>query len=397
MGAVAAVILLFIVAVVVVKAKSAWYSNSSSNSHSLNDLQEEVDAGGDVSTPGSIPLNANATTSLLSHQPGSTGTQSSLPRHEAEGGNTTQKLLLSGKKQANVNSEESKNTAVELAPLRKTFATSNYKHFYDQAKRAPFQHELLHAVNNVVNLYARRVNPNLDKDTLEDGIRVFMTKLQEDAFKNQKAMRTDVDAVAEYLWTSTKTHGVVKRLEFCSVLNAVIRDDIFQEIEAAAVIFRSINARRVKRVADAKQIGTATYPRKGETWRGSSFRNEFQDFFTQLVGQKYRVPGFLATSNKRKVAVEFVTSVQELLPRALWHIQFDRRGKRDHAYRVQHMTFVSKTLFKDEHEYLFSPYSVFTLVSVIWSDKLRKAHEFTIEAAIDNKDESEDLPLTPWY
>ena len=382
---------------VVVKTKSAWSSNNSANSHSLNDLQTEVDEDSDTSTPGSIPLNANATTSLLSHEPESTSTQPPLLPYEAGSGNTTQNLLLFGKHQANANREESGKTAVELAPLRKIFATSNYKRFYDQAMRAPFQHELLHAVNNVVNLYARRMNPNLDKHTLEGGIRVFMTKLQDDAFKNQKALRNDVDAVAEYLWTSTKTHDVVNQFEFCSILNAVIRDDIFQEIEAAAVIFRSINSRRVQRIGDAKHIATATYPPKGETWRGSSFRNEFQDFFTNLVGKKYRVPGFLATSNKRKVAVGFVIRVQEHLPRALWRIQFDRRGKCDHAYCVQHMSLVSKTLVKGEHEYLFAPYSAFTLVSVIWSDKLRKAHEFTIEAAIDNKDESEDLPLAPWY
>ena len=61
------------------------------------------------------------------------------------------------------------------------------------------------------------------------------------------------------------------------------------------------------------------------------------------------------------------------------------------------MTFVSKTLMKGESEYLFAPYSVFTLVSVKWSGELHKPHEFTIRAARDNKREVEELPLTPWY
>ena len=62
------------------------------------------------------------------------------------------------------------------------------------------------------------------------------------------------------------------------------------------------------------------------------------------------------------------------------------------------MTLVSKTLIAGEHEYLFALYSVFTLVSVKWSeDDLINPHEFTIEAARDNKEEDECLPLTPWY
>jgi hypothetical protein len=62
------------------------------------------------------------------------------------------------------------------------------------------------------------------------------------------------------------------------------------------------------------------------------------------------------------------------------------------------MSFVSKTLIGGENEYLFAPYSVFTLVSVKWSAKeLIFPHEFTILAARDNKEEDEDLPLAPWY
>ena len=61
------------------------------------------------------------------------------------------------------------------------------------------------------------------------------------------------------------------------------------------------------------------------------------------------------------------------------------------------MAFVSKTLIAGEREYLFAPYSVFTLVSVKWSAKLIKPHEVTIRSALDNKEEDEDLPLTPWY
>ena len=61
------------------------------------------------------------------------------------------------------------------------------------------------------------------------------------------------------------------------------------------------------------------------------------------------------------------------------------------------MSRVCKTLIGGESEYLFAPYSVFTLVSFKWSSELRYPHEFVIEAALDNLKEDEQMPLTPWY
>ena len=40
-----------------------------------------------------------------------------------------------------------------------------------------------------------------------------------------------VSAAAEYLWTSGKTHTLVNCMEFCSLLNTVIRDDHWSEIQ----------------------------------------------------------------------------------------------------------------------------------------------------------------------
>ena len=116
-----------------------------------------------------------------------------------------------------------------------------------------------------------------------------------------------------------------------------------------------------------------------------------------MIGQKYRVPGFLATSDNRDIAAAFAFNAGNAHPCAVWRIMFDPRGKGHPEYRVKHMTFVSKTLIAGENEYLFAPYSVFTLVLVEWSAKLIVPHEFTILSALDNKEEDEDLPLTPWY
>ena len=282
----------------------------------------------------------------------------------------------------------------------KTFAKSNYKWIYAQAKRARFQYNLLGAVEKVVTLYATRINPDQSEHFLKDQVDQFMKQIQDEAFKDDQTLQNDVDGAAEYLWTSAKRHDIVNRMELCSVLNAVIRDDLKEEIEAAAVVIRSIVSRCVQR-DDTDCVGLdrldPTYPTDGVTWRGGGFRNQFQTFFKRTKGQKYRVPGFLATSNNRRVAATFAFKADSAHPRVLWRVNFDRRGKYQPAYRIRHMTFVSKTLVKGEGEYLFAPYSVFKLVSLKWSENLTKPHELTVEAVVDNRCEDESLPLAPWY
>ena len=300
---------------------------------------------------------------------------------------------------------DSSSKASTLAPdtvySRRSFATSNYKRFYEGTKAPLFQHDLLHAVHNMLKLFAARINPTLDQTTVEDGVREFMEKIQGDAFKNNMALKSDVGAVSEYLWTSAKAHGVVNGMELCSVLNAVIRDDVAEEIKEAVTIFRSINSRRVHRMSVKRDTDDVmdhqSYPHGGETWRGGGFRQQYRAFFESMIGRKYRAPGFLATTIKRTIASSFAFKADKTHPCALWRIVFDPRGEHEYEYRVQHMTFVANTLIAGENEYLFAPYSVFELVSVKWSVKLGKPHEFVIQAAVNNKEEDENLPLTPWY
>ena len=279
----------------------------------------------------------------------------------------------------------------------KTFANSNYKRFYVDAEPSSFGHNLLSAVQEMVTLFARRINPELGPVALKDGVHAYIKKLQEDAFRNHQVLQEDVGAAAEYLWTSAKKHAVVNNMELCSILNAVIRADIAEEIQAATPIFRSLNTRRVHRTSEGANMDAQSYPPEGETWRGGGFCDEFKAFFDKIRGKKYRVPGFLATSESKGTATSFVHRVEQNRPRALWRVKFHRRGKTRAEYRVQHVSFVSHTLIPGEGEYLFAPYSVFTLLSVKWSSQLRKPHEFTIRPAVCNQEEDENMPLSPWY
>jgi hypothetical protein len=52
-----------------------------------------------------------------------------------------------------------------------------------------------------------------------------------------------------------------------------------------------------------------------------------------------------------------------------------------------------------EEEFLFAPYSVFTVESGEWSQNPddRTPHIIHLRAAVDNRHESEDMLLAPWY
>jgi hypothetical protein len=55
-----------------------------------------------------------------------------------------------------------------------------------------------------------------------------------------------------------------------------------------------------------------------------------------------------------------------------------------------------KGLVDGEQEYLFTAYSVFTVLHVEWKDD-DTLSRIVLEAALDNSAEDEDLPLAPWY
>jgi hypothetical protein len=62
--------------------------------------------------------------------------------------------------------------------------------------------------------------------------------------------------------------------------------------------------------------------------------------------------------------------------------------------------YVESSKFGDaEAEFLFAPYSAFTVVSVEPSDpkSYLAPHVMTLDAAVDNRLEPEDLPLAPCY
>ena len=69
-------------------------------------------------------------------------------------------------------------------------------------------------------------------------------------------------------------------------------------------------------------------------------------------------------------------------------------------HRCKHVNLVQKSNVKGEVEFLFAPFSVFTVVSVHVPSKptvtAGNPIVIVLEAAVDKRDEPDDLPLSPW-
>ena len=290
------------------------------------------------------------------------------------------------------------NFSTTKEPLRaRTFFDSSYKRFYENGEVAVLQRNLLYSVREMLWLFAKRMHSTNDYDcALKGKLDSFMKEIQDDAFTiHQQMPHDDVAMLAEYLCLCDKKHAVVQGMRFRDVINAVIKDDIPEEVKAAAVIFRSIGAKN--RSSRGVSASDQSYPTNRELWRGGNFRSRFKIFFQNITGCQFRVPGFLVCSKDKQVATTFVSNADKAHPCVLWRIVFDNGGKCDHQLRAQRMTFVSNTWESGSDKFYFMPYSVFTLVSVKWSVELVKPHEFTIRPVCNIYTHNEEVPLAPWY
>ena len=135
---------------------------------------------------------------------------------------------------------------------------------------------------------------------------------------------------------------------------------------------------------------------------GGGLPTEHQAFFQ--AGCKYRAPGFVATSFSRDVAYSFSQRAHDERgqPAVLWVISVHPDGRRNPRYACKHVNLVRKSHVAGEAEYLFAPYSVFTVQRVEWSvlgaggATADQPHIVHLEAAVDNLKEPEDLPVAPW-
>eukprot|EP00039_Didymoeca_costata_P002830 m.62946 g.62946 ORF g.62946 m.62946 type:complete len:420 (+) comp11546_c0_seq2:85-1344(+) len=293
--------------------------------------------------------------------------------------------------QSTTNADTSDPPAAASRVHTRSFATSNYKVEYENNMAPKWSHELLAAIEKFLGAYASTLgldNANVDQ---------FFESLQAEAFKHKEELigEEDVHHAAVRFWTSAKIFpGYGKELCFC--LNEAIRRDELNLMQPLSVIARSINKVCVTRTSEP----ASSFPPDACVYRGAVIPKEHIPFFS--VGKKYRVPGFLATSFQKRVALRFCQNSwrgnEGKSPAVLWEVQVDPMGKHDSSKICKQACYIERTNVPDEAEYLFAPYSVFTVKRIILSEKpdYKNPHIIQLEAAEDNMLEPEDLPLAPW-
>uniref|UniRef100_A0A6U4TLV5 NAD(+)--protein-arginine ADP-ribosyltransferase n=1 Tax=Hemiselmis andersenii TaxID=464988 RepID=A0A6U4TLV5_HEMAN len=138
------------------------------------------------------------------------------------------------------------------------------------------------------------------------------------------------------------------------------------------------------------------FPPGGLLHRGGGLPDEHFGFYQE--GKEFRVPGFLATSVSDEVANGFMVRARAREENAvLWRVFLDERGATQPRYQCMHVNFVEKSNVEGEEEFLFAPYSPFTVRKVIRGNgSTTRPHVIELEAGLDSREYAEDLPLAPW-
>eukprot|EP00729_Bicosta_minor_P005524 gene5524-5614_t len=147
------------------------------------------------------------------------------------------------------------------------------------------------------------------------------------------------------------------------------------------------------------------FPDKGVVFRGAVIPVHLVDsFFTPE--KKYRVPGFLATTFNLDIAHVFCERAYKASQSAgmdsaavIWVVHVDKRGASNQRYRNRNASLIRKSQVEGEEEYLFVPYSVFTVTKVVRGESsgFSRPFEIHVQAALDNALEPQDLIMAPWY
>jgi len=272
------------------------------------------------------------------------------------------------------------------APTSRTLRDSAFVREYTAVNVPSFQDELMLSVRKLVAWYAQQ--NGYDQKLVID----YFERVQKNAFKAGKEEQYKSDSIpfiAVRLWTTAERFA--DKVELCSILNKALRDDCSEIMALVAVIVRALNMQCVSRLS-GKHI---KWPKSNVTYRGTNMPRAAMMWYTQ--GKEYRVPMYLATSSDEEKAEEFMRGGAGIEP-VMFIFHFDK------VKRCKHVNFVDKTdgTVKGEKEFLFAPYSVFTVrrVEVVKEAKVtcfeRVFHIIEVDVAYDNAKHSLDLPLAEW-
>ena len=318
-------------------------------------------------------------------------------------------------------------------PIAPTFASRRFLRCYGK-KDVP-NVELLEdddqiwgCVRKHVIAHLKRVMTQTDATTQA---RAFVNSLKVECYAKAgdsflSEMLNQSATIAQRLWTSNLPDSTGTAL--FSYINAAIRTDSEDTAETAAQLARCINQLLVNRrgIKVDRLVKTLTdkeCPPKHQssnpkfdgviptgdldddearwcvTFRGGGMAPFARRFFEP--GQKYRIPQFFATSFKEGVATGFMRDRGDFEGQKLealkWYVHVPL-GYCDHAALVEKSNMADGDEETPEFEFLFAPFSVFTVQKVRWSAEPSnmRPHEVHIMASPDNAIESNGLPTAPW-
>lgn len=272
-----------------------------------------------------------------------------------------------------------------------TFRTSNFKQKYATAPVPEGALEIGPPLRRLLEWYCETKGIPYHPLPGQNGAgQTMLKRLQAEAQIHGDELAGDrrgIAQVAQRMWTSAQTLADTGE-EFCSILNHALRkDDPPDVIQAVAELSRSINELCVQGAAGSAVV----HPPDNVCFRGGGFDDRHRGFFIQ--GKAYRQPAYLATSFSQQKAMEFMRRAGRSPQRVIWRVHIDP------VLKCEHVNLVRKVApgVPDEEEYLFAPYSVFTVRTVAWRrGTVDDPHEIDLDAAPDNQGPPEDLPLAPW-
>jgi len=289
----------------------------------------------------------------------------------------------------------------------RTFATSDFKRQYEaMTEPVTLQHKLWDAVHGLVTKEARRLG--VPQQRADDAL----LALQRNAFTAgsvaggaalpsglQEALDpAELRKLTARVWSSNVNFEGRDHWP-CSLLQAALRND---DAEHAVVFAKALNAFVV---ADRSQpLGAGRPALPARTYRGGSLPRDKHYFFT--AGRQYRMPMFLSSTTNQQKVHEFM---QEKAPdgtltskpdTVLWTFVFDARLGCNHVnlINLHDGSLGGNANAAAEAEWLFAPYSFFTVESVDYKDNptWTNPHSVVLRVAPDNQLERADVPNAPW-
>jgi hypothetical protein len=255
----------------------------------------------------------------------------------------------------------------------RSLATSAFKAAYGQAAVPQGQMDLGLALGELLKGYCDAYGI----DWLREG-KPFLQKLQQEALQN---LADPIDEMMQRMWTTT---AQLRGREFCFIFNDALRSDLALLAESVAVLSRGVNTLCVS------VPPKPPFPPNDVCFRGGGFDDQYRGFF--VPHRPFRIPNYFATSFSQAVADGFLRR-STMASKVRWVVRVDP------VRRCVHVNLVTRRVpgLPDEQEYLFAPYSTFTVRSVQWNaGSDAEPHVIELVAAVDNKAEPEDLPLAPW-